>query len=459
MKQRLFGKMFWREMLPLAIPIALQNLLSASFRLVDMLMIGQLGSQALGAVDLGGQVSFFLDLITFGAASGSAVFIAQYHGANNRDGIHRVLGCVLVFLVPLGIVFTAVAALFPEQIMSVLTDDPDMIAYGAEYLSAACFSYIGIVGNSVLCTTLRSTEKVRLPLITCSVAAGMNALLNYVLIFGRFGLPMLGVRGAGIATSISALTGPAIVLIVSVVQKNILIAPIRKIFDFKGFFLPFWKRSLPVLLNELLWSLSVVIVNIIFGHMGSDNYAGLSTLRTVENLVFVFFMGICHACNILIGKHVGTGDFDGAKRLSKAFLILTPILGLLLGSILLVLRHPIVDLFRISEISKQVARTLLLLYALEVGVRNIPYLLVVGIFRAGGDTKTGFIGDCIVQYAVVIPVAAVLGLVLQLPFVTTFILMQICDDAAKLLIYLPVYFRDKWIHPVSSIGKQSSAQP
>lgn len=458
MKKRLFGKMFWREMLPLAIPIALQNLLSASFRLIDMLMIGQLGSQALGAVDLGGQVSFFLDLITFGAASGSAVFIAQYHGANNRDGIHRVLGCVMVFLIPLGIMFTTAASLFPTQIMSVLTDDPEMIAYGAEYLSVACFSYIGIVLNSVLCTTLRSTEKVRLPLITCSVAAAMNAFLNYCLIFGKFGFPMLGVRGAGIATSISALVGPMIVLVISAVQKNILIAPIKKIFDFKGFFLPFWKRSLPVLLNELLWSLSIVIVNIVFGHMGSDNYAGLSTLRTVENLVFVFFMGVCHACNILIGKHVGTEDYDGAKRLSKAFLLLTPIMGLLLGGILLLLRYPIVDLFKISEVSKQVARTLLLLYALEVGVRNIPYLLVVGIFRAGGDTKTGFIGDCVVQYGIIIPVAAVLGLVLKLPFVTTFILMQLCDDVAKLLFYLPIYFRDKWIHPVSSIGKKSSAQ-
>ncbi len=449
--KKIFDKSFFREMLPLALPIALQNLLAASFRLVDTLMLGQLSGNALAAVDLAGQVSFFVDLISFGVSSGCAVFLAQYHGARNRDGIHRVMGVALATLVPIGMLATVLSVAFPHTIMEIMTDDGSLREIGVSYLTAAAYSYVFIAINMVLSTVLRSTERVRLPLIASGTSAALNALLNYVLIFGKLGFPALGARGAGVATAISSAVGPVILLSVSIVKRNVLIAPLKKIFDIRRFFLPFWKRSLPAFLNETLWSLSIVVVNVIFGHMGSENYAGLSTVRTIENLVFVFFIGVCHSCNILVGKHIGAGDETGARRIARSFLFLTPLLGLALGAIVLVLRGPVVDLFRISDTSKSVARSLLLMYAFEVGVRNVPYIEVVGIFRAGGDTRIGFYGDLSVQYLVVIPIAAVLGLVLKLPFVTTFVVMQICDDVTKNLIYYIHYRKGNWIKPVSQI--------
>ena len=165
----------------------------------------------------------------------------------------------------------------------------------------------------------------------------------------------------------------------------------------------------------------------------------------------MFFIGVCHSCNILVGKHIGAEDEPGARRIARSFLILTPLLGLGLGAIVLVLRGPVVDLFQIEESSKAVARALLFLYAFEIGFRNIPYIEVVGIFRAGGDTRIGFFGDLAVQYLVVIPIAAILGLVVKLPFVTTFVIMQICDDIAKNLIYFIHYRKGNWIKPVSRI--------
>ncbi len=450
--KNLFGKAFFKEMLPLAIPIALQNLLMASFRLVDMLMLGQYSGDAMAAVDLASQMSFLVDLLSFGVASGCAVFLAQYHGANNREGIWRVMGCGLVTLVPIGLLVTFLSLAFPETIMRVLTDDTNLREIGVSYLSIAAFSYLGIVVNSVLSTVLRSTERVRLPLIASGTAAALNAFLNYVLIFGHFGFPALGARGAGIATAVSAAFGPLILIVVSLIQRNILIAPVRSVFHLKGFFLPFWKRSLPAFLNETLWSASIVVVNAIFGHMGAENYAGLSTVRTIENLVFVFLIGVCHSCNILVGKHIGADDEPGAKRIANSFLVLTPLFGLVLGGIVLLMRGPVVDLFQIGDTSKSVARALLLLYAFEIGLRNIPYIAVVGIFRAGGDTRIGFYGDLGIQYLVVIPIAALLGLVLKLPFVTTYVVMQLCDDLAKNLVYLIYYKKGNWIKPVSRIG-------
>lgn len=155
--KHLFSKAFFREMLPLAIPIALQNLLMASFRLVDMLMLCQLSGDALAAVDLASQISFFVDLISFGVSSGCAVFLAQYHGAKNTDGIRRVMGVALVTLVPVGVLATVLSVLFPHVIMQVLTNDETLRTIGVSYLSVAAFSYIAIVVNSILSTVLRST--------------------------------------------------------------------------------------------------------------------------------------------------------------------------------------------------------------------------------------------------------------------------------------------------------------
>ena len=152
-----------------------------------------------------------------------------------------------------------------------------------------------------MCTTLRSTERVRLPMISSGICAVANAVLNYLFIFGCPGLEPMGVAGAGLATAITSLMNPLIIYVVSLIQRNILIAPARQLFALRGFLGTYWKRVLPVLCNEMFWSLSIVALNMVFGRMGSDNYAALTVVRTIENVVFVFFVGICSACNILVG--------------------------------------------------------------------------------------------------------------------------------------------------------------
>ncbi|MDO4543388.1 MAG: MATE family efflux transporter [Clostridia bacterium] len=438
----------------MAVPIALQNLLMASFRLVDTLMIGTLGDVSIAAVGLAGNVSFFIELIAFGVASGSAVFVAQYHGANDEQGIHKAFSASFVSVIPLGIIASVVVMLFPELFMGIMTDDATMIAEGARYLKTAAFSYTGLMLTQQFCTTLRSTERIRLPIIATSVSALANVILNYVFIFGKLGLPAMGVMGAGLATTISALISPAVVFFVSLFQRNIIIRCFNGLKHLKGFFLKFWRRSLPALCNEMLWSLSVVVMNMVYGRMGTDNYAALTMVRTVENLVFVFFVGVCHACNILVGKHIGAGDIEGGKRLSRQFMCLTPIIGLLLGTFIILLRSPIVGLFDTSAVAKHTAEILLIFYGIEVGLRNVPYIGVVGIFRAGGDTRIGLIGDVVVNYAVLVPTVALCGLVFKLPFIATFFIMQITDDVLKCIIYLPYYLKNRWIKPVVEQGEK-----
>ncbi len=445
----IFDRGFWAAALPLVLPIALQNLLMTSFRLIDTLMVGRLGDVSIAAVGLAGWASFLVELLAFGMAGGAAVFVAQYHGAGNREGILRTYGMMLVFMVPLGLTFTIGVGLNPEWVMHLFTEDAALISEGVKYLRFACVSYVSLTINLALSTMLRCTEQVKIPMVTSGVSAALNAALNYIFIFGAFGLPAMGIAGAGLATAISSLLNPVLMLIISAAKRTILVAPLKQVFALKGFVKTFWSRALPVVLNEFFWSISVVGVNMVLGRMGTDNYAALTVERTIEGLVFVFFIGICNACNILVGKAIGAGDIELGKRYSKQFMALAPILGAVLGLVIVLLRHPLISLFDLSDAASQTARALLVIFAIDATVRYIPYLEVVGIFRAGGETRFGLMSDVISQYVFILPTVLLCGLVWKLPFLTTYILMLVADDVSKLALTIPYFRSMRWIKPIT----------
>ncbi len=447
--KHLFDRTFWTAVLPLAVPIALQNLLMTSFRLVDTLMVGRLGDVSIAAVGLAGWASFLVELLAFGMSSGAAVFIAQYHGANNREGILKTYGMMLLFLVPTGLLFTVGVAAFPEFVMKLFTEDPALIEAGVHYLRYACISYVSLTVNLAFSTLLRCTEQVKIPMWTSGFSAALNAFLNYTFIFGAFGLPEMGVAGAGLATAISSLANPVLMFAISLAKRTVLIAPMKKIFAVRGFFREFWGRALSVLLNEFFWSLSVVGINMVLGRMGTDNYAALTVERTIEGLVFVFFVGICNACNILVGKSIGAGDLEQGRDYAKRFLAFTPLLGVVTGLIIVGLRHPLVGLFDLSATASHTAKVLLLIFAVDACVRYIPYVEVVGIFRAGGDTRYGLITDVVSQYVFILPAVVIAGLVLKLPFIATYIIMLAVDDISKLIITIPHFRSMRWVKPIT----------
>lgn len=452
MKQKvtLFDRAFWRMMLPLALPIAMQNLLMTSFRLVDTLMIGRLGDVSIAAVGLAGYASFFVELVTFGVASGSAVFLAQYHGAGNVKGIRRTFGVMLVCVVPVGLLFTLLTVTFPEVVMRLFTDDAILIDEGVRYLRYAALSYVSLTLNTALGITLRCTENVKTSMWVSGFCALLNAGLNYLFIFGGMGIAAMGVAGAGLATAISSMASPVLLLFFSILQKNAIIAPIKDLLDIgHGFLKEYWKRVLPVLINEMIWSLSIIGINMVFGRMGTDNYAALTVVRTIENIVFVFFVGICNACNILVGKSIGAGQIENGKRYALQFMMLIPVFGFVLGGLVALLRGPMISMFDISQTAVHAASVMLLIYAVDVSIRNIPYLTVVGIFRAGGDTRRGLLCDGFVQYVMVLPAVVLCGLVWKLPFITTYLIMIIVDDIGKILFTVPYFLSMKWIKPIA----------
>ena len=444
----LFDRSFWRAALPLALPIALQNLLMTSFRLVDTLMVGRLGDVSLAAVGLAGYVSFLVELISFGMASGGAVFMAQYHGAGNRAGILRSFGAMLMVMAPLGLLFTLLVGLFPARVMGLFTNDALLVAEGARYLRFASLSYAPLSLSLMVAAVLRCTERVHIPLVTSGVCAALNALLGYALIFGAFGLPAMGVLGAGLALAVSSMLNMLLLLLLAKLKRTIVFSPLRQIFALRGFLKPFWPRAMPALLNEMLWGLSVVCINMVFGRLGVDNFAALTTQRTIGDIVFVFFIGICNACNILVGKSIGAGRIEEGKAYARRFLYVVPLLGAALGLAVFLLRGPFVSMFDLSHAANETARTLLLIYALDVSIRNIPYVATAGIFRAGGETRFGMFIDLAVQYGIVLPIAALCGLVWKLPFALTYLCVLAAEDLTKIALILPYYRSMRWIKPI-----------
>lgn len=449
---------FWRTTLHLALPIAFQNLLMSSLALVDMLMIGQLGDIALSGVGMAGQWNWLMNLVLFGLSSGSAVFIAQFWGIGDIKKIRGIYGVLLSHSMAVALVFFLVGFIFPESVVKLFNNNSSVVQTGSAYLRIVCFSYLGIALSGSFSTLLRSTENVRLPMYAGLFSTALNAILNYGLIYGKLGFPEMGVRGAAIATCISAWSGTLIIFTVSLWKKTIIIAPLRDIFGFgRDLLVRFYKVSAPVILNESLWGLGTVCYNIVFGHLGYEHYAAVTIYRTVEGITFVFFIGLCNACCVMVGKSIGAGYPEKAYMDARRFAILIPILSVFVGTAVILLRVPVITLFNLSgSITKTTVNSamgILFIYGAELFMRNIPYIMIVGIFRSGGDTVTGMKYDLIFVWCVALPLTVISAFLLKLPFVVVFAVMLITEDTLKVLLCLLRFKSKKWIRPLTDEGK------
>ena len=458
MLKKYFGdRGFWRTALRLAIPIALQNLLISSFSLVDTLMVGQLGDVALSSVGMAGQWTWMLNMVLFGVISGTSMFISQYWGTQDIKGIHRTYGIALTSALLISLVFTTCGFLFPRTILRVFNKEATIIETGSAYLAIACFSYPAVALSNILSTVLRSTEKVKLPLAVSSVTAVLNAIFNYALIFGKFGMPEMGVRGAALATVISAWAGPILIFLISLIRKNILIAAPSAIFHFgREHIAAFYRRAAPVMLNECMWGAGTLIFSIIYSNLGHEYYAAVTIHKTFENIAFVFFVGLCNACCIMVGKSVGAGKIRRAIEDSTRFMILVPLLSVLVGGLIVIFRSELVALFNmsdnISQVTVDAARSILMIYGLELPIRNIPYIAVVGVFRSGGDTVTAMKYDLISLWALSIPGTFLAAYVFRLPFPMVYAIMYLLEDYLKVFLCVRHVVSKKWIRPVTEEG-------
>ncbi|MBE7024864.1 MAG: MATE family efflux transporter [Ruminococcaceae bacterium] len=450
---------FWRSMLTLAIPIAVQNLLTSSFALIDTLMVGQLGDISLAAVGMAGQWGWLLNMVTFGICSGAAVFFAQFYGEGNKRGFLHTYGLAMAIGLCFALLFMAVGLFAPGTVLRFFNRDPAVLASGSKYLKIAVFSYPAILINMLINMVLRSTKRVKLPMFVSLFTTGLNAVLDYGLIFGAFGLPRLGIEGAAIATVISAWSGPVIIFIITaILRDDIFFAPVKTLFGFdKTFAVTFIKRACPVILNETLWGLGTVVYNAIFSNLGYEYTAAVSIQRTFENISYAFFAGLINAASVIIGQDIGRGEMEKATRNANRFMVVVPLMGLVIGALLLLFRGSLISLFNmggtISDKTISAARGIATVYAVELCVRNVPYVAIVGVFRAGGDTKKGMFYEMVSLWAVSVPVTFLAAFVFELPFVAVFACSYFCEDYLKAFLCVKYFLTRRWIKPVTKTGQ------
>lgn len=448
---------FWKSTLRLALPIALQNVLTSSFQIVDTMMVSRLGDVTLSAVGMAGQVSWLIGLLNFGLASGLSIFVAQYWGVRDLKGIRKMMGLGLVTCLIFSLLAVVLSEVMPEPILRLFNQDPQVVAAGSRYLVIACLSYPAIALTNVFSTVLRGVERPKLPLYVSIVTTVANAVLNYSLIFGKLGMPRLEVAGAALATCISAWLGPVLLLGWSYFEKNILTGPIRELVAFTRKDLSeFFRKALPVVFDEGLWALGIVGLNMIFSNMGHEYYAGLTIYKTFGDLAFAFYTGLGGACIVMVGKSIGQGRIHRGLEDAWRFIILTPLAALLIGVVIILFRHPLIAAFAgesaLSALTVKTALSVTVFCCLELPFKTLGYILLVGVLRSGGDTVQGMICDLGSFFLVGLPFTWAAAHWLHLPFVAVVAVAYLCEDFAKALLCLIYFLSKKWIKPVTPEG-------
>ena len=451
-------KPFWHVTLRLAIPVALQSVLTSSFQIVDTMMVSRLGDVALSSVGMAAQWGWFCAMLGFGLSSGMSVFISQYWGIKDHKGIRRVLGMGLFCATALTMIFFAVALAAPRWVISLFNQEAAVIETGSRYLVIVSFSYPAVALMTVFSTVLRNTERVKLPMYVSIITTIANAFLDYGLIYGAFGLPALGVKGAALATCITSWLGPVLVLAFSLAEKNLLTGPLRELCQFTAHdFGGFCARALPVMLNESMWALGVVVLNMIYSNIGYEYYAGMTIFKTFADLAFSFYLGLGNSCVIMVGKSIGQGKIKRGVEDATRFSFLVPLLGMVIGGLLILLRYPLISVFSngstLSDITLQTALSVTVFCSLEVWFRNVSYVQIVGVFRSGGDTLTGMALDLASLWLVALPLAYLAANVWHLPFFFVVVCAYLGEDIPKSIACIIHFRRMKWLKPVTAEGQ------
>lgn len=445
---------FAHRALTLALPIALQNLLSSCAALVDTAMVVGLGNVAIASMGVAGRWTFLLNIMVFGLCSGSSAMIAQFWGAKDAHSIRRAFGVGSLCSLCVAVLFILAGLIIPEPMMRVFTPDPALIETGAVYLKTVCWCAPFFAINMIAASALRSTEDVITPLITSGLSVVLNTCFNYVLINGKLGFPVLGIRGAAIATICSTALCAILTFVIAVRKKSVVFAHPRELFGFDfGFVRRYLTVALPVLFNEMVWAVGTNIYVMVLARQGTENYAGYTMYDSVQQLLFVFFVGMCHACSIMVGKTIGEGKPAEAYKLARTFSVMTPLLSVVCGVILILIRNPVLSLLPIeTEYARKVASDLLLMYGLWMPMRMIPYVMIVGIFRAGGDTKIGFYYDMMTVFVLGVPTVAILGLMVKAPFLVIIAGMFLAEDVVKTVLCIRRFRSRQWIKQLTMPG-------
>ncbi|MBR5642398.1 MAG: MATE family efflux transporter [Firmicutes bacterium] len=439
------NRKFYRTLLAVAVPIALQNLISSSFFLVDTVMVGKLGELALTGTGLATQAFSVHWMMIFGFCTGCSTFYSQFWGTRDLPNIRKVVGVAWTFCMAASLLFFCACAFAPHWVLSLFTNDPVVNDVGTGYLRIAAINFLLVAAAQPLVVALRSTQQTKIPLYITIIAFFTNTILNYALIFGKFGLPRMEVRGAALATVFSRVIELLATAYFVFGRKNVLAGPLKEFFAFdREFMTRVLKNAAATTINEGLWSAGMAAQNAAYGRMGVTAFASYKAASSIADFFLMACFATSAAALILLGEQLGQGNYEYAKALSKKLLHAGLAFSVFMATLMYVCRGPFIGLFTLTEEAQLWTNRILLITALCQPLQNHNAFQVVGTMRSGGDAKFAAICEVATVWAIRVPLAFFGALVLRLPIYLVVLLCE-AESVIKGIILYVRYRSGKWM--------------
>lgn len=451
-KQPFDWHFFIKHIAIIAVPVALQNLLTTTGSMVDTMMLASLGEKTVGAVGLCAQFSSLMFAGYWGFVGGGMLFFSQYWGAGDEEGITRSYGLTLSFMLTVGFLFAALALFFPNTVMKIYTDKQEIQNIGITYLKIVGFAYPLQIFAMAVSALLRSIEQVKVPLYGGIASVIANCFFNYLLIFGKCGLPRMGASGAALGTVLAGMVN-LIVLFAFIIKKKLpfVLAFSRHFRWSRAFVGEYLQKCFPILCNEVLIGIGNMMINIVLGHQSEQAIAAVAVFRTLEGLVIAFFSGFSNAATVLVGKEVGAGHHETAYQ--RAWRLVYLCSGLI-GSaclMLLVLHNPLLHAMGLHHEAYRIGTGMLMIYSVAAVIRMGNWAQN-DTYRSAGDAAFGSIMEITFMYLLVLPCVYGANYGLHAPFLLVFALCYV-DEPIRYIIMQFHMYSAKWIKPVSDAGR------
>ena len=380
---------------------------------------------------------------------GASILIAQYWGKQDTDTINSIAGIVTIIALTLGGTATVVCYLLAPQIMSLYTTSPQVIELGVSYLRIVLVSYPVTSITMLLCSVMRSTEQVKVALVSNSTAIIVNIVLNYLLIFGKLGFPAMGIRGAATATVIARIVELSMVLFYVRFMETQVRLSLRKMLKIRAVLVrDLFRYSLPTTSSECMWGLGITCHAAIIGNMGEVAYAAYSVANIIESIGLLATMGFANGALVMIGKEIGANREENAYPYAKTLLAMATLLGAAMSGVVLLLARPVVGLFNVADITRDTAVNIIFVIAVLIFVKSFNATSIIGIFRGGGDTITAMLLDGVCMWTISVPMGFFASRVLDLPVWWVYAFLM-TDEVVKIFLCLMRVRSRKWIRNVT----------
>lgn len=439
---------FYAMFFALTIPIMLQDLLKFGLGLIDNIMVGSLSEVDISGVSMANQPFFLFALMLFGLSSGSAVLAAQYYGKGELEPIRQITGITLLFCTSISLIFMTLMLTIPDVLISIFTNNTDVISTGARYarIVAPSFLLYGITSTFVF--SLRSVHIVKPTLVISGITFVMNIFLNWVLIFGNLGFPKLGIEGAAWATLFARIAEViAISVFIFGIEKKLKYRTGRIFKSSKLLIKDMLKYSMPVMINEGLWSAGMIVTTAIIGRLSVEVIAAASITSNIHAFFNVAIFATSSGTAIVVGNAIGEGKTHYARQRAYTTTLLSLVMGVFVAGLMLATRQPLLSLYNITDITYSYCMDFLIAIAVMTAIDSVSLNLIVGVLRGGGDTKFALYADVLTLWFVAIPFG-LLAYYLGWPVIVIYIALH-TDTILKAVLCVPRMFGKKWIRNVT----------